>query len=126
MTLETLMFSGYITSGTEEVVYLTDYIMQGVRILKIIISVENTTIVELSGIVGLNLYNKTVPGSTGNLNGGIRLGGDLLISFSDYLPYLDRSDFQDFMKVQGTPKITFNQSTGANVGWAMQVDVMVD
>lgn len=123
MTVETLFFSGTITSGTEENLLLTDFLTQGSTVMRLIISVENSTIVEVSGIQGLSMYNKT---SAGEQDVGILLGGDLVISMIDYLPFFDKQDFQDFMRVLGTPKITFNQSTGANVDYAVQMDVLVD
>lgn len=123
MTVETLFFSGTITSGTEENLLLTDFLTQGSTVMRLIISVENSTIVEVSGIQGLSMYNKT---SAGEQDVGILLGGDLVISMIDYLPFFDKQDFQDFMRVLGTPKITFNQSTGANVDYAVQLDVLVD
>lgn len=123
MTVETLFFSGTITSGTEENLLLTDFLTQGSTVMRLIISVENSTIVEVSGVQGLSMYNKT---SAGEQDVGILLGGDLVISMIDYLPFFDKQDFQDFMRVLGTPKITFNQSTGADVDFAVQLDVLVD
>lgn len=123
MTVESLFFSGTITSGTELSLLLTDYLTQGSTIMRLIISVENSTIVQVHGIQGLSFYNRT---SAGEQDVGILLGGDLVVNMVDYLPFFDKQDFQDFMRVLGTPKLVFNQSTGADVDFAVQLDVLVD
>lgn len=104
--------SGTLTSGTPQTVRFTQ-LQGGYKVLQLIVSTTNTTLVKATGVD--NLLLQSIDETSGELREGFELGGDFQLKLSDLVQFTG----QNVLEINGVPSFTFSQTTGADVEYAI-------